>query len=466
MRSGSITDPLPSPKLNYEPSFSEMPEVRLLKHNSGKMQADLLGSKPEADEPFFNKVGLSVSQSFSRMDSIPSYTKEMTPRGGNELQFFEGAFNGDASPSSAKFVDLEKPEKFLIEPSPKAKPVPPPTPRDRPTQIIAAEVSHPTTNLRKRKPSGLDKIEIPPPKLRPSKQIAVRIEDEESEEMAELELELTPEKQSMLNLLVKILKHDNITAADLEGFAPVDLEVVRSIVKRKYGLNIKDVEDRKKLANELNTLDNRQKGQKRSEENNKLVFKRAVKNLISTYKSTHHQEMKDMKKKEYETIIVRHYFGGLPLPEVKKRKTADNDDEKKISEKPPTTQRMPSGPKGDEKLRRFVINPNTINAKYIRFVFKSAAFKQFFDDFVTNHFIADYRRHRPNKIRKIIDAVYANFNTKKPRQFQIQNAKDYIEKNPKFKLPWSDKELETCITSTREFIARVFRVRDDRKKRR
>ena len=168
MRSGSITDPLPSPKLNYEQSFSEMPEVRLIKHNSGKMQADLLGLKPETDEPFFNKVGPFLSQSFSRMDSIPSYTKEMTPRGGNEIQFFEGAFNGDASPCSSKFVDLGKPEKFQIEPSPKTKPAPPPTLRDRPTQIITAEVSHPATNLRKRKPSGLDKIEIPPQKLRPS----------------------------------------------------------------------------------------------------------------------------------------------------------------------------------------------------------------------------------------------------------------------------------------------------------
>lgn len=112
-----------------------------------------------------------------------------------------------------------------------------------------------------------------------------------------------------------------------------------------------------------------------------------------------------------------------------------------------------------------MINPNTINAKYIRFVFKSVAFKEFFDDFVANHFIADYRKNRPNKVRKIIDAVYANLSTKKAKQFQIQNATDYIEKNPKFKLPWSDKELQVCVQSTKEFIQRVFRVREERRKR-
>ena len=215
-------------------------------------------------------------------------------------------------------------------------------------------------------------------------------------------------------------------------------------------------------------MDNKQKGQKRSEENNKLVFKRAIKNLIVAYKNAHYHDMKDMKKKEYETVIVRYYFGGIPLPETKKRKNIDCKDEedRKPSDRSPINSRVPSGPKGDEKLRRFVINPNTINAKYIRFVFRSQAFKDFFDDFLNNIFIADYRWNRPNKIRKIIEAVYANFNQKKARQFQIQNAKDYIEKNPKFKLPWSEKELEMCIKSTREFILRVFRIRDERKKRR
>ena len=393
----------------------------------------------------------------------------MTPKATSELNFFNDGFPGDVSPTSTKFVDVERADKFQLDPSPRIKPAQPSTPRERTTQIIAAEPTLPSTNLRKRKPSGLDKIEIPPPKLRPIKQVTVKTEDDESEELAELELELPPEKQAMLNLLVKMLKHEAVTAADLDGFSPVDLEVVRSIVKRKYGINIKDIEDKKKLLGELNTLDNRQKGQKRSEENNKLVFKRAVKNLIATYKSGHHQEMKDMKKKEYETIIVRNYFGGIQLPELKRRKNLEGkegDEDKKTSDRSPIAQKLSTGPKGDEKLRRFVINPNTINAKYIRFLFRSTGFKTFFDDFVNHHFIADYRRHRPNKIRKIIDAVYANFNTKKPRQFQVQNAKDYIEKNPKFKLPWSDKELEICINSTKDFIARVFRVRDDKKKRR
>ena len=56
MHSASITDPVPSPKLINDPSFIELPDVKLMKHNSAKAQADIMGNKAEADDPFFNKV--------------------------------------------------------------------------------------------------------------------------------------------------------------------------------------------------------------------------------------------------------------------------------------------------------------------------------------------------------------------------------------------------------------------------
>lgn len=387
------------------------------------------------------------------------------------------SFNFDLSPISNKFGDVEKKDKRFVDPSPKIV---------QPSTLTPKVVSHPivesfptpmTTSLRKRKPIPVDKIDIPLPQLRPKKQppksANTHHSDEDSHSGHEFETELPPERQAMLSLLVKIMKHDIVHLNDLEGFSPVDLEILRSIVKRKYGINInpRDFDDKKKLILELNSLDNKQKGAKRSEENNKLVFKRAIKALISSYKNLNYQEMKDMKKKEYECIIVRHFFGGIPIPESRKKNSETKDNEKKPYDRSSHMEQKygappPPGIKGDEKIRRFVINPNTINSKYIRFVFKSVAFKEFFDDFVTNHFIADYRKNRPNKIRKIIESVYADLSSKKAKQFQVQNATNYIEKNPKFKLPWSDKELQKCIKSTQEFIQRVFRVRDEKRKRR
>jgi hypothetical protein len=429
------------------------------------------------------------------MDSVPSYTREMTPRADSDLHYL-ATYMGEVSPTSNKFGDLERPDKKITEPSPKAAQYEhefSPTQKVKASQV-AAPASTPivmptpmTSSLRKRKPIVQQKIEPSVPTLRSSaaartnrvperRDKQAEHEDDESDNLEIAEAELPPERQAMLFLLVKILKHDAIIESDIEGLSPVDLEIVRSIVKRKYGVSInpRDFDDKKKLILELNSLDSRQTGAKRSEENNKLVFKRAIKCLLSTYKATHKQEFKDFRKKEYESVIVREFFGGIPLPEPKKKGGAANSAEPEEQSKaggrtkssPQRTSIVSPITKGDEKIRRFVINPNTINAKYIRFVFKSTAFKEFFDDFVANHFIADYRKNRPNKVRKIIDAVYVNFHSKKTRPTQLQNAKDYIEKNPKFKMPWSDKELETCIKSTKEFIQRVFRVRDEKRKRR
>jgi hypothetical protein len=291
----------------------------------------------------------------------------------------------------------------------------------------------------------------------------------------DLSLEDRPRQIALIKVLAKCLVHQCIEAADLELLDSMDLAILRSIVKRKYRSNFPDCDDKKKLILELNSLDSRQTGAKRSEENNKLVFKRAIKYLISWYKKNRWQDLKDLRKKQYETMICQEFFSELPMPDnpdneipfsTKSRLIKKNSNISTSIESSLCTGVTETTKERDEIVRKFVITPKTINARYIRFVFQSTAFKEFFDDFVANHFIADYRKNRPNKVRKIIDAVYVNFHSKKTRPTQLQNAKDYIEKNPKFKMPWSDKELETCVKSTKEFIGRVFRVRDDKRKRR
>ena len=391
--------------------------------------------------------------------------KDPTPRADGELNLLNEVLPDEFSVFNTKLDDTQRAFKRVEEPL--LYPIYGPNPSliETPSQTPIEDSSVPISNLRKRRPVKLDTIKAPPLKLKHNKQFNIKTEDDESEERADLDIQMPPEKQAILNLLNKLLKHSNIVSSDVEGLSGLQLEIIKSIVLRKYGINIsqKDIEDKKKLLSELNELDSKQKIVKRSEENNKLVFKRAIKSLITSYKSSHYDDMKDMKKKEYEIIIVRDYFGYIPIPESSRNKKTEFKVQES-NEKTIGSRMIANVQKGGEKLRKFVINPNTINARYIKFVFRSTKFKEFFDIFIENLFISDYKRNRPNKIKKIIDSTYDNFSRKKANQAQILIAKDCIEKNPKFKLPWSDKELELCIHSTKDYIQRVFRSRDNRRK--
>lgn len=296
-----------------------------------------------------------------------------------------------------------------------------------------------------------------------------------------------PNKYAMLKVLMKTLVHEKIEESDIEKFHKIDTEILRSIVKRKYKICIlqKDLEDRNTLLTILNKLDEEQRTEKRSEENNKLMFKRAIKYLINTFKKTRWNEMRDLRKKQYETMICKEFFQNIPLPEDTAVASSVVQAEQQLKSAEPrlsqTTNTDTVSPKTgnkligkrssknpsaaeDEKLRKFVINPNTINAKYIKFVFRSEAFKSFFEDFVYNHFANDYKKNRGSKILKIIDTVYSMFPLVGSAPEDLDKAKEYIEKNPKFKLPWTDKELQMCIESTTQFIRRVFKSRQDFKK--
>ena len=100
-----------------------------------------------------------------------------------------------------------------------------------------------------------------------------------------------------------------------------------------------------------------------------------------------------------------------------------------------------------------MINPNTINAKYINFVFGSLEFKRFFHSYIDDHFTLDYQKKREHKIKKIIQYVYSTVN---PSASQLtKDTKERIEQNAKFKLPWANFELAKCIESTKAFIERV-----------
>ena len=266
--------------------------------------------------------------------------------------------------------------------------------------------------------------------------------------------DLPANQQRLVILLDKMLAHKPVHDTDLAEFSSDDFGFLRAIVHRKYKITLtnQDIKNLESTANLLNKADKLQAEFKRSEENNKLVFKRALKYLIHEYRIDHSKELRNLKKREYEALICKAYFSSIPLPEAKKPKA------KKLAPETPkgALGKRGGGKKSDnilkpeEKIRGFVINPNTINARYINFVFGSDDFKTFFYHFVEKHFLADYGGSRINKLIKIVEHVY-----EKKQQASLQLAQDYIEHNAKFKIPWSDHELKVAVKSACEFIARV-----------
>ena len=64
---------------------------------------------------------------------------------------------------------------------------------------------------------------------------------------------------------------------------------------------------------------------------------------------------------------------------------------------------------------------------------------------------------------RIIDSLYAWFDNE-PCDLvtTVENLKTYIEKNPKFKLPWTESELKACIGCTTTSILRLFQTKSRR----
>jgi hypothetical protein len=69
---------------------------------------------------------------------------------------------------------------------------------------------------------------------------------------------------------------------------------------------------------------------------------------------------------------------------------------------------------------------------------KSNVFLKDFNQYLDKDFMEDYAKSREYKISKVLEKCYDYLEKKKSGSVKV---KDYIENNPKCKLPWSDKEL-------------------------
>lgn len=74
---------------------------------------------------------------------------------------------------------------------------------------------------------------------------------------------------------------------------------------------------------------------------------------------------------------------------------------------------------------------------------------QHFQQYLNNDFIEDYSKSVEFKISKVIDKCLELASKKKTGPNCV---KQYIEKNPKCKLPWSHRELEAARVSVLDLI--------------
>lgn len=175
---------------------------------------------------------------------------------------------------------------------------------------------------------------------------------------------------------------------------------------------------------------------KRLEENYKLVFKKALKYLLNQYKTTKHLRVR---KPQLEQMFYDHYFKEVFESE-------GLADEFYLSS---TRNKKPQG-------GQCLFNPKTINTRYVASIMKSKKFVNDFNDYLENEFMNDYSESRKYKITKVLEKCYDFLNKKKTGAMKV---KEYIELNPKCKLPWSDLELTTAKESVYHLLNEKIKAR-------
>ena len=188
---------------------------------------------------------------------------------------------------------------------------------------------------------------------------------------------------------------------------------------------------------------------KRPEENYKYIFKKCLKKLKA--KVGEKLEIKCCKKEEFERRFYEFYFKEIAARENLKiecfyqprnAKCADDKDRK-------TTERR-NIVKTVQLSKKDI--PKTISCKYIQNISKS---KQFLDDFFTylnEYLLNEHVANIDKKIHAMSNDWQLLLNDGLVTELTIGEICKKIEKNTKFKLPWTVKEVQTAIAAVEKLF--------------
>ena len=156
-----------------------------------------------------------------------------------------------------------------------------------------------------------------------------------------------------------------------------------SLQKRKFGIEIVAKWPDQQIVNKINE-DRVKAKSKRLEENYKLVFKKALKFLLSRYKKLNKLKCR---KVELEKKFFNYYFSKI------------------CEETGNTMETFLFVMKDNEKVSQNLFNPKTINAKYVQTVTKSELFLGDFNVYLDKDFLIDYSKSREFKMNIHINYV-------------------------------------------------------------
>ena len=233
---------------------------------------------------------------------------------------------------------------------------------------------------------------------------------------------------ALLNIMMTLFEGRDIHTSQVELLSGNDKYIMSSLVARKFGITI---QPGKQSPSEIMMTVNKEREQsksKRLEENYKLVFKKALKYLLKKFKK---EKDSRVKKQALEFQFYQHYF-------------AETFAREKLEAE------MNINPSEADFDGHALFNPKTINSKYVTNIMKSTRFREDFEDFLHKKFILDYNKSRKFKIQKVVEKCIECFNKKKGGG--IEEVQKYIERNPKCKLPWSDRELVAARQSVDQLL--------------
>lgn len=105
--------------------------------------------------------------------------------------------------------------------------------------------------------------------------------------------------------------------------------------------------------------------------------------------------------------------------------------------------------KGSNK--KCIPNQKTMNSKYLDNLLSSPLFRQDLDIFLDMNFLCNYTSRRRKKIDNLVEKLKKKF-LLTDEQDSLSELTDYLQKNSKCKLPWSNYELQLAQKSVKQLL--------------
>ena len=167
---------------------------------------------------------------------------------------------------------------------------------------------------------------------------------------------------------------------------------------------------------------------KRPEENYKFVFKRCLKHMKEEFKAG---QGKKLSKKDIERTFYEHYF-------------------RRVVEEEKVPLESFFHPKNSKAKTSHC--PKTINNVYVENISKSPEFVRDFTGYLTQDLEGEYREVIDAKLNGLVQRWENEYQESRNGEEVIRNICQNIEKNKKFKLPWTVREVQEAVMSVRKLF--------------